>query len=165
MVETETVSRVLVSPNNESLIRVNLAGNSLIEIQRPTCATCPSRSLKTGKCTASGPIQPKKALDNEACDKHPFAGDFTSLQRTVRRAEIRGVTPLGVVAELNQFGTASPEQIQWLQRAEAGQQQPPVELVAQGHYEPANDLKAAVERGYGTDCMGVLPSITWPERY
>ena len=165
MVETETVSRVLVSPNNESLIRVNLAGNSLIGIERPTCSTCPSRSLKTGKCTAGGPVQPKKALDNEACDKHPFSGDFTSLQRITRRAEIRGVTPLGVVAELNQFGSASSEQIQWLERAEAGQQQPPVELVAQGHYEPGPDLKEAVARGYGSDAMGVLPSITWPERY
>ena len=164
MTEIETVSRVLVSPNNESLIRVNLAGNSLIEIERPTCSTCPSRSLKTGRCTGNGAIQPKKALSDEACTQHPFAQDFASLQRITRRSEIRGSTSLAAVYELNQFGQASPEQISWLRRAESGEPQPPIELSAEGHYEPAKDLKSAVERGYGTDCMGVLPVILWPER-
>ena len=165
MVETETVSRVLVSPNNESLIRVNLSGNSLIEIERPTCSTCPSRSLKTGRCTAGGPVQPRKSLDNEACDKHPFAPDFTSLQRITRRAEIRGSASLAVVYELNQYGQASPEQLVWLSRAEAGEVQPPIELAAAGHYEPGPHLQEAVRRGYGTDAMGILPVIDWPERH
>ena len=165
MVETETTTtRVIVGPTSESLIRVHLSGNHLLEVERPTCSTCPSRSLKTGRCTAGGPVQPRKSLDNEGCDKHPFSGDFTSLQRITRRAEIRGSASLAVVYELNQFGSASSEQLAWLSRAEAGEVQPPIELSAEGFYEPGPDLKEAVSRGYGSDAMGVLPSITWPER-
>ena len=165
MVETETATtRVIVGPTSESLIRVHLSGNHLLEVERPTCSTCPSRSLKTGRCTGNGAIQPKKSLSDEACNQHPFSGDFTSLQRITRRAEIRGSASLAVVYELNQYGTASPGQLEWLSRAEAGQPQPPIELSAEGFYEPGPDLKEAVARGYGSDAMGVLPSITWPER-
>jgi len=109
-----TTIRVLTDGN--SVIRVVLAGDTLVGPIAPLCGSCPW--LIEGKCRAEGAIRPGRIPRDYGCQVHPFAASYERLADAARRLN-RGLRASGNEI-LSEFAAASTADIVWLEACEDG---------------------------------------------